>query len=435
MKITVLLALSISLPVIAAPGKARAAFQYINQSDYRVRIRYKVIFTRHKLGTTSRHHQGRNWNIFYLNPGQIKYISDKRRSSWYGNGFINLLSKYKNTLVYVTRSGKNWYIRNNGNASKPNRVEFLHENAAKGNLINVKGVLKNGTNVNAGRNYFRISTDVPTALHYAVYNNRLATAQYLLDRGAWVNTRVKPKRGYLPNGRYGYELGGHETALNMAIYRNNPAMVELLMRKGARVSVQTNKGTALQYARKLRRRRLMHLLKGKPEKIVWGHVARREGLVMAAFQGNFKRIKGLLRRGANINKRNNQGKSALYMAAAKGHLHIVRYLVKKGADIHARNKDGDTALLFAAFKGHYRVVEYLYRKYARINLRGKYGDTALTVAAMKGHRKIVRFLVNGGADLSIRNKKGFTALAYAKKKGFGEIARILRKAARRVGYH
>ena len=436
--------LALSLLLLGAAGVAQAGWRYYNQSDYRVKVRYKVVVSRYKLSSTKRYYrEQRGWKAFYLNPGQSRYIR-RGKGNWRGTSWSTFLSKVPGAgHVWVTKSGKSYYIKNNHNLMKHHLNTVLLNAVSEGNLINVKGVIKNGCNVNGRRQYARSSRDTPTALHYAVWNNHLEIVRYLISRGAWINILVKPGYGYQGNkGRFKMELAGLQSALHIAVFRNNTAMVRLLLDKGARPSLRTAKGTAIQYARSLGRHHLVRLMQRKSGRIGTvrtGHQVARfippgETLHLAANRGHLVRVKALIRHGVPVDKRDAKGQTALYMAAAGGRLQMVKYLVGRGADINGRTKEGDTALLYAAYKGFYHIVKYLYRKYARINLRGKYGDTALTVAAMKGHLKIVRFLVHRGADLKARNIKGRTALTYALMKRNHRIAAILRQAARKVGY-
>ncbi|NIM06561.1 MAG: ankyrin repeat domain-containing protein, partial [Deltaproteobacteria bacterium] len=52
-------------------------------------------------------------------------------------------------------------------------------------------------------------------------------------------------------------------------------------------------------------------------------------------------------RGADIDARDNDGKSALIMAALMGHADSVKLLLEKGADVNAHDNGGRTALSLA----------------------------------------------------------------------------------------
>ena len=46
-------------------------------------------------------------------------------------------------------------------------------------------------------------------------------------------------------------------------------------------------------------------------------------------------------------------------AEEKGHDEIVKVLIKAGADVNVKNDDGDTALMRAEEKGHDEIVKIL----------------------------------------------------------------------------
>jgi len=55
----------------------------------------------------------------------------------------------------------------------------------------------------------------------------------------------------------------------------------------------------------------------------------------------------------------NWGGTALMLAAQKGHKEVVKLLLKKGANVNAKNDLGWTALDFAAKEGYKEIVKLL----------------------------------------------------------------------------
>ncbi|TET06508.1 hypothetical protein E3J79_01540 [Candidatus Dependentiae bacterium] len=95
--------------------------------------------------------------------------------------------------------------------------------------------------------------------------------------------------------------------------------------------------------------------------------SRRTPLICAAGRGCFSLVESLLRRGANVNAQDNQGRTALIEAVFnrqnnqqnQSYNRIIEYLVRKDADIMKRTKGGKTALKIAAKSGHENVIDYL----------------------------------------------------------------------------
>ncbi|MEW5925833.1 MAG: ankyrin repeat domain-containing protein, partial [Candidatus Zixiibacteriota bacterium] len=75
-----------------------------------------------------------------------------------------------------------------------------------------------------------------------------------------------------------------------------------------------------------------------------------EALVTAASEGSLVEVLKLLAKGADINHVGDLegGMTALQSAAKYGHADLVELLINKGADIEAKDNDGRTVLMHAA---------------------------------------------------------------------------------------
>lgn len=155
-------------------------------------------------------------------------------------------------------------------------------------------------------------------------------------------------------------------------------------------------------------------------------------------------VKLLLSRGADVNKKNELGLTALYYASQSGHAQTVKLLIEKGADINAKTNDGDTALHSAAMYGHYTVVKLLVEHGADVNasnsnnatpvIRAKnlqivkilstknidlfardtlYRRTVLWYASSSGDFEFVKYLLEKGLDANSSDYQGDTALMVA----------------------
>ena len=88
---------------------------------------------------------------------------------------------------------------------------------------------------------------------------------------------------------------------------------------------------------------------------------------MACIGGHTTTAGALVKAGANVEAKDNNGWTPLIIASAKGHLDTVTYLVKEcGANVEAKGYyDGNTALALAKKKGKSDVEQYLRSKGAR----------------------------------------------------------------------
>ncbi len=63
--------------------------------------------------------------------------------------------------------------------------------------------------------------------------------------------------------------------------------------------------------------------------------------------------------------------------SSKGNLVVARLLIKKGADVNAKNNDGETALMLASLNGNFEAANLLIEKGADVNAKSNKGKTAL----------------------------------------------------------
>lgn len=100
-------------------------------------------------------------------------------------------------------------------------------------------------------------------------------------------------------------------------------------------------------------------------------------------------------------------------ALAPGASECAILLIKRGADVHARSEEGWTSLAAAALAGRDSVVESLLRAGADPDSSETCGDTALIDAVIAPSPACVRLLLDAGASLDARGQSGMTALAWA----------------------
>lgn len=105
---------------------------------------------------------------------------------------------------------------------------------------------------------------------------------------------------------------------------------------------------------------------------------------------------------------------AIVLLAAGGQKDKVRQLLDAGMDVDKRDENGRTALIAAARRGHAQIVGMLLEEGCNVNATDTSGRTALIYAAREGFPPVVKLLLRGGADASIADRRGQTALDYAK---------------------
>lgn len=138
------------------------------------------------------------------------------------------------------------------------------------------------------------------------------------------------------------------------------------------------------------------------------------GLLAAASEGDVSTIHRLARHGANLDVRDDHGRTPLIIAAHGGHIDAVRRLVAAGADIDALDSQRYDALTVAAVRGDGDMVKALLALGADPGqITSPYEGTGLIAAADRGHVEVVNALIKGGAPLDHVNNLGWTALIEA----------------------
>ena len=229
-----------------------------------------------------------------------------------------------------------------------------------------------------------------------------------------------------------------------AAERGDTATVRALLAKGADVNAQSGMGgnTAL----------VLAVLSGDADttQALLDKDADTEvkvGLGMTALmQAGRRTMLLLLAKGANVNAKDNEGKTVLMWAVdpqLSGSIEKVQALLEKGADVNAKDNNGRTALMWA-LSGHERfvsdifnppIVQLLLEKGADVNAQDNRGQTVLMeVVSFWANAKfsaeplfspLVKELIARGADVNAKDPNGKTALMRAQKNP--KIVRLLKK--------
>lgn len=117
---------------------------------------------------------------------------------------------------------------------------------------------------------------------------------------------------------------------------------------------------------------------------------------------------------------------SLLAAASAGHNSIVELFLDYGANIEDEDSTGQTPLSLAVNAGHAEVVETLVYDGADVNKTDINGELPLVTAAKEGRLDIVKLLVLGGADTDKKNKYGWTAREAADSFDHDDVVKYLR---------
>lgn len=162
--------------------------------------------------------------------------------------------------------------------------------------------------------------------------------------------------------------------------------------------------------------------------------AGRTPLHVAAFASREAAVRALAEAGANLNALEHQAYDIVTIAAVADDLEMLDLALSLGASAGNVTSPYDgTALIASAHLGHHRVVERLIVGGAPLDHVNNLGWTALMEAVVLGdggpkHIEIVRTLVEAGADKSIADRSGMTPHDHARTRGYLEMTAILEES-------
>ncbi len=234
---------------------------------------------------------------------------------------------------------------------------------------------------------------------------------------------------------------GSNSTLNQALIKaaqqGDVAAVETLLAKGADVNGKDGNGsTALIHASAEGMVPIVELLVRNGADVNAADNIGDTALMAAASEGHADVLKLLLSAGANVNARDRNGFSAvgfaqperpdivgllkaagaeytLVDAARHGNNREILRHLEEGADVNRREHTGRTALLQAVISEHPETVKLLVAKGADVNAPGSDGSTPLMMAAGSGQPGLVCFFLSKGADVHAKDSSGGTALGQA----------------------
>jgi len=241
----------------------------------------------------------------------------------------------------------------------------LHDAFSSGDQARVVALLRNGADIEEHNSHGW------TSLMAASLHGQVDLARLLLDHGAdlhAVNAEGK-------------------TAIHYAAMRGGAEAVRLLVRLGAEVNRADTFG---------------------------GYTP----LHLAAAHCNRETVEetcaALLAAGADVDAHNKWGTTALWSAATAGRGELVDFLLRHGANLEIRDQEGRTFLMFVSKHGPIGdMVGRLLAHGASIDAHDAAGRTALMYAALSARRSVIDVLLDGGADIHRRDIRGATALMYA----------------------
>jgi len=156
-------------------------------------------------------------------------------------------------------------------------------------------------------------------------------------------------------------------------------------------------------------------------------------LLDAVKRNDINSVEKLIKKGTDINAKDENGDAPLVQAAYLGFDTIVRLLLEAGADVEAVDPGMKaTALHAAAYAGRTEAARQLINYHIDIDKQGPYnGYTALHDAIWQNHIETAKLIINSGANLNLKNHAGQTPLNFARSKNLHDLADLIEQKIRK----
>jgi uncharacterized protein len=267
----------------------------------------------------------------------------------------------------------------------------------------------------------------------------LISAAVFLATGAPAAAATKPAAKAAPST---FETILKNADLLAACEKGDALEVRKLLGEGVSPNAARSSGaSALTYAIAGRHTEVVRLLleaKADPNRASLGMAP----LFLASEKGDVKTVELLLRHGADVNARLEavdeemkvrNGDTPIVASAAPGiSSATARLLIKAGANVNAKADNGKTAVIQAVASENLDVLKALLEAKADVRARMEPPEAidALSLAVGKGRPDMVEVLIAAGADVNVKLDDEVTLLEFAILSESPEVALRLRKAGR-----
>lgn len=277
----------------------------------------------------------------------------------------------------------------------------LHIAAIKGSVAVTELLIKNGAEIDAANNILR------TPLFESITNGKDEVSKLLIEKGAGVNTKDK----------------NYNTPLHLAAQYNRTAVAELLLAGGADIeSRDRNQYTPFNFGTRCQTSgvEILELLMKKGADINAKDNAGNNAFMNAAMYNSDEIINFLLDHQAVIDTSGLSLKYLLSVSSVRSHLRLFNYVLEKGGSSLLSDEAYNLRIMRnALMAGSVDIVKILQSKNIPMDFSANLeGLTPLHfIASDSGKLSMIEFFVRNGADINARTNDGRSAYNIAETSG------------------
>lgn len=117
-------------------------------------------------------------------------------------------------------------------------------------------------------------------------------------------------------------------------------------------------------------------------------------------------LRNFIYKGANVNKKNDEGLTPLMICAINNHYYAFQDLLKAGAFVDEKDNNLNTCAMICAEYNRVEMLQLLILLNANINSKNINGETALMIAKKFNNIECFKLLLENGAYLNVENNNG-----------------------------
>ena len=130
------------------------------------------------------------------------------------------------------------------------------------------------------------------------------------------------------------------------------------------------------------------------------HAGIQEDFIDALNNKMYMRVRSLLDQGAELEKKDEKGRSPLTLMVFNGNTDMIRLLLSYGSDINSIDNRGYTALHYAVESGQYNIAEILILAGAETNSINNNEETPVYLALKNNDIDMTELLIKNGGELN-----------------------------------